>query len=49
MQIYMVETQCPMQDINGDGISDIIIGSPDSLLINFYSGAAYVVFGSKTK
>lgn len=33
-----------MGDINGDKITDLVVGAP---LTNFYSGAAYVVFGSR--
>ena len=32
-------------DVNGDGIGDIIVGSPNSDAGGFTSGAAYVVFG----
>jgi hypothetical protein len=32
-------------DVNGDGISDLIIGAPDGPR-SIYSGASYVVFGS---
>jgi len=34
-------------DINGDGIDDLIIGAPDASPVESYSGASYVVFGSK--
>lgn len=34
-------------DINGDGIDDLIIGAPSSSPDERYSGASYVVFGSK--
>ncbi len=33
-------------DINGDGIDDVIIGEPYAYGNDFFSGAAYIVFGS---
>ena len=35
-------------DINGDGIDDLIIGAPGASPNGNYSGASYVVFGSRT-
>ena len=32
-------------DVNGDGLSDVIIGAPEALKYGISSGAAYVVFG----
>lgn len=33
-------------DINGDGIDDLIVGSPDNSMGSAFSGAAYVIYGS---
>ena len=34
-------------DINGDGIDDLVIGAPGASPVEAYSGASYVVFGSR--
>ena len=34
-------------DINGDGFDDIVVGAPDAYLNGAYSGASYVIYGSK--
>jgi hypothetical protein len=33
-------------DVNGDGRADVVIGAPNASPFGFFSGAAYVVFGS---
>ena len=35
-------------DVNGDGLADIVIGSPDAYPAGSSSGATYVVFGAAT-
>ncbi|MCU0294870.1 MAG: integrin alpha [Candidatus Nanopelagicales bacterium] len=43
------QVTAPAGDVNGDGIDDMVIGAPDAdHLARDQSGAAYVVFGSKT-
>lgn len=36
-------------DMNGDGISDFIIGAPEGGTIGEFDGEAYVVFGQVAK
>jgi hypothetical protein len=37
------------QDVNGDGIDDLVVGTPGAAYNGPYSGAAWVVFGSKQR